>query len=185
MIIDAKVISAMLVTAGKNDTRHYLNSLHFDDKGYIVSTDGSRMGIYKVAHDLPTVTIPRDAFSHCKKGEVEITIEKDMATVCCGGLRQVVKLIDTKFPEWRRAFVNERRDDPMPADMSYAAEYLADFGKIEKLLGAKYPAPKYRYNAGHGSARVELPRSAEYVGVLMSCRIYEKNKPETCATWGV
>lgn len=70
-------IKAVLLAAGKKDTRYYLNGVHVN-KHHLVGTDGHRMHIVCHGGDWPhdPVTIPRDACELAIKGKtttLEIT----------------------------------------------------------------------------------------------------------------
>lgn len=70
-------LKAVLLAAGKKDTRYYLNGVHVN-KHHLIATDGHRMHVVCHGGDWPhdPVTIPRDACELAIKGKtatLEIT----------------------------------------------------------------------------------------------------------------
>lgn len=192
-------VKALLLAAGKNDTRYYLNSILLDVRpsdSVLVATDGHVLLALPVApdgtaDDVPYTPgqyiIPRDLLETVKpayKG-ADVTIEiihhpvtfdairpdtpvKHPPTVAihAGGTKLTGALVDAQYPFWRRV---------VPLEVSgiasqFDAEYVGTFGKINKLLGAKY-SPAIAHNGAAdgdgGAARVHLVCG---IGVIMPMR---------------
>lgn len=197
--IPHNTVKALLLAAAKNDTRYYLNSVFLDVRqtdSVLVATDGHIMLALPVApdgtaDDVPYVPgqyiIPRDLLETVKpayKG-ADVTIEivhhpvtfdairpntpvKHPPTVAihAGGTKLTGALVDAQYPYWRRV---------VPLEVSgiasqFDAEYVGTFGKINKLLGAKY-SPAIAHNGAAdgtaGAARVHLVCG---IGVIMPMR---------------
>jgi hypothetical protein len=182
--IPVDTIKALLLAAGKGDIRYYLNAVCLD-----VAPDGSAVAVSTNGHILlalpverfdygahsPIVagqySIPRDVLegikAPIKKAAAIVIIDTaaQTVTVSLAGKSAVSKLVEGKFPDWRRV---------VPRTVSglvsqFNTEYVAAFGKIHKLLGGTY-SPGIAHNGGigdivHSAARVLLP--GEAVGVLM------------------
>jgi len=196
--IPVDTIKALLLAAAKGDVRYYLNAVCLD-----VAPDGSAVAVSTNGHimlALPVdgeVTedgaaprrivanqyiIPRDVLEGLKapiKKAVAIVIIDTAAqtvTVSLAGKSAVSKLVDAKFPDWRR--VVPRQVSGLVSQFN--TEYVAVFGKIHKLLGGAY-SPGIMHNGGpnESAARVLLPRDA--VGVLMPIRAPENATVENPA----
>ena len=185
IIIESDTIKALLLAAGKGDRRTMLNSICLDVRAHdavAVATQGHLLLAVPVevepteSSGLPYVVgeyvIPRAALDGIKasKGAAFIlTIDPAARTVSIEHNYNftTVKLIDEKYPEWRRV---------VPLTVSglvaqFSPDYVATFGKIHKLLGGKY-SPTILHNGdgkgSGGSARIVLANNA--VGVLMPVR---------------
>lgn len=197
--IPVNTVKALLLSAGKNDIRYYLNGICLDVRQHdavAVSTNGQilvALPIVPVADDdgaVPYQTgqfiVPRELLEQVKPTfktadvTIEIvqrppTVEPGTATIkhvptvalhCCG-TTITGNLIDGTFPDWRRA---------VPTQVSglvsqFDADYVATFGKINKLLGSK-DSPAIAHNGGKdgadGVARVLLTDNV--LGVIMPMR---------------
>lgn len=180
--IPHNTIKALLLAAPKNDTRYYLNSVLLDVRStdaVLVATDGHILLALPVApdgtaEDVPYVPgqyiIPRDLLENVKpayKGaDVTIEIVQHTVAINAGGTRLTGSLVDATYPAWRRV---------VPLEVSgivsqFDAEYIGTFGKINKLLGAKY-SPAIAHNGAvegdGGAARVHVVCG---IGVIMPMR---------------
>jgi hypothetical protein len=200
--IPVDTIKALLLAAAKGDIRYYLNAVCLD-----VAPDGSAVAVSTNGHIMLALpvdgevtedgaaprrivagqyVIPRDVLEGLKApwkgGAATVTIDTaaQTVTVSLAGKSAVSKLVDGKFPDWRRV---------VPRTVSglvsqFNAEYLTAFGKIHKLLGGKY-SPGILHNGGDGgnfvesAARVLLPGDA--VGVLMPMRGFDSATVENPA----
>ena len=178
--IPADTVKALLLAAAKKDVRYYLNGILFDVRATDVSavaTNGHILVAMPIAlaDDSPAAVpgqyiIPREIFDGFKTNKNSIfTLElsSDTVSISYGGATTSSRLYDARFPNWRSV---------IPHSVSglvsqFDADYVAAFGKINTLLGAKY-SPVIRHNGdgkGEGAAaRVELAAGA--IGVLMPMR---------------
>lgn len=188
--IPAAVLKAALICSAKKDVRFYLQSVAID-KGHVVSTDGNRMfyaKIHGLAENLPSLIIPNHSvegfFKKAKiKNPLDFTIKITMQDGTNGRLWiddivEPFKAIDAKYPDWTR--VTARKEALMfEGDFpSFNWEYMADFQKIAKLVGAKkhYPIAKLIPVMGEPpKAYIEFPNSEtdtfEAKGVLMGLKL--------------
>lgn len=194
--IPVNTVKALLSAAGKQDIRYYLNGICLDVRSsdsVAVATNGHillALPIVPVDDDSPRLVgqfiVPRELLEQIKPAvknmdiTIEIvqrppTVEPGTATIkhpptvalhCCG-TTITGALIDGTFPDWRRA---------VPTQVSglvsqFDADYVATFGKINKLLGSKY-SPAIAHNGGENgadsAARVLLTGDA--IGVIMPMR---------------
>ena len=175
--IPVDTVKALLLAAGKNDPRYYLNGVCIDVRAtdtVAVATNGHMLVALPVTLDdgvVPIVgqyIIPRDVLEGLKpayKGATA-TITIDPATqkvlINTGGTSVSASLVDGAYPTWRRVVPREVSG----AVSQFGADYISAFGKINKLLGSKY-SPSIAHN-GLGAARILL--TGEAVGVLMPVR---------------
>lgn len=172
-------IKALLLAAAKNDVRYYLNGVCIDVResdAVAVATDGHMLvalPLERVEGDeSPTVAghyiIARDSLEKLKspvKGEhVTLTIDAAAQSLTIGawGSTTTTKLVEGQYPNWRSAIPKTVNGEVSQFD----AEYVAAFGKINKLLGSKY-SPAIAHN-GNAASRVMLTGGA--VGVIMPMR---------------
>lgn len=110
-----------------NDVRYYLNGLFFeiqndDDKISAVTSDGHRLSFCEtpiVSRDIKNaqIIIPRNAALSSIRphlgaidATVEIQLHKSTLTLNVPGLSVSVKLIDGRYPDWRRVVAVEATD---------------------------------------------------------------------------
>lgn len=77
MLINTKILKAVLLAAGKRDIRYCLNGVHVNER-HIVATDGARLHAYAHGQEWThgPVTIPREAIEMALKVrtvEIEVT----------------------------------------------------------------------------------------------------------------
>lgn len=175
-------LKALLQAAAKKDTRYYLVGILVDRRENdctLVATNGHML--LAVPHSPPEggtlalpvgqYIIPRELVETVKappSGMVTITIDAAAQTVTIEGASTVTgKLIDGKYPDWRR--VVPASADNVPTQ--YDPTYLAAFHKAALLLGApKHGAiPFVTFHNGGKAATITFPRH-DARGVLMPMR---------------
>lgn len=175
-------LKALLHAAAKKDVRYYLVGILVDRRENdctLVATNGHML--LAVPHTPPEgeslalpvgqYIIPRELVETVKappSGMVTVTIDAAAQTVTIEGASTVAgKLIDGKYPDWRR--VTPASADNVPAQ--YDPVYLAAFHKAALLLGApKHGAiPFVTFHNGSGAATITFP-SHDARGVLMPMR---------------
>lgn len=177
--ISVDTVKALLLAAAKNDVRYWLNAVCIDVResdAVAVATNGHILLALPIERaegdESPLVSgqyiISRDALDKLKapfKG-AHITLMIDAAnqsfTIGAWGSITTTKLVDGRFPEWRRVIPHSVNGEVSQFD----ADYVAAFGKINKLLGSKY-SPAIAHN-GNAASRVILTEGA--VGVIMPMR---------------
>lgn len=173
----------------KNDVRYFLQGVCFDvapqDNGRqltMIGTDGARLaaieasgpielpvGQYILESDL--VNDALKAFKVNKKApgdepiSIEITEGMDVQ-LSASGKTVTGKLIDGKFPDWRRVMEMSTRE-PDTASFSFNvgvnACYLAEFGKAVKHISpSKFPGMQIRVIDDKSALSITVPVSHEY-----------------------
>lgn len=194
--IDHSVIRALLLCAPKTELRYYLVGVCVDARASdvtLVTTNGHRMLAYPVAADAIEALapgqyiIPREALEAVKPAKagrttLPITIEIDVVNgrenKITGATSTVTPLIDGNYPDWRRVMPKTISGEPA----QYNTEYVADFGKIAQLMGAKNPHVYINHN-GTGAAIVTGLGAA--LGVLMPVRADDDAKFSTLPAWAL
>jgi DNA polymerase-3 subunit beta len=175
MLISTDLLKAALVCASSEETRYYLRGVYLTTSGHLVTTDGHRMFVARLA-ERPTadVIVPYDAVTAALKmvGARCKEIEIDLATNRIGQIQFTP--VDGTFPDWRRVVPTgdetpstkpELNDGPERAHFNHA--YIGDFAKIGKLLGgASMLHPR---SASH-PALVTFGERADCFGVIMPVR---------------
>ena len=171
--MSADTLRAVLICASTEQIRYYLNGVYIDPALVAVATDGHRLLAANILPcdetgepvDVPKFDgwiIPRDALKKALAGHKArlILVSPDRI----GDVSYTP--IDGTFPDWRRV---------VPAEVSgvaahFNANYVADFGKIYRLLtGNKTPLPLLHHN-GEGPAGVTFGTAERVIGVLMPVR---------------
>lgn len=130
MIIDAKIIKAILLAAAKKDIRHSLNGLMVNDR-HIVATDGARMHAYKHGEEWGhgEVIIPVDKVELALKMKTkQIKIGKDNIN----GIP--FDAIDSKFPDYSRVIPQAPKPTEGEIVASIDPEFLLDACKAIKVI---------------------------------------------------
>jgi len=94
-----------------------------------------------------------------------------------GQTTATTKLIDGRFPDWRRVTPTSASNEPA----QYQPEYIASFGKIGELFGGKNVKCVIHYN-GMDAALVTFPAS-EAIGVIMPLRVDGDAKHPGLPAW--
>lgn len=181
--IPVNTVKALLSAAGKQDIRYYLNGICLDIRStdsVAVATNGHillALPIVPVDDDSPRLVgqfiVPRALLEQVKPAKnadviIEIFHGTPAVALHCNGTMITGALFDGKFPDWRKV---------VPTQVSglvsqFDADYVATFGKINKLLGSKY-SPAIAHNGGEngadGAARVLLTGDAIGVIIPMRC----------------
>lgn len=167
-------LEAALICAAKQDVRFYLQGVAINE-GHIVSTDGHR-GFCAFHSEIPEnvdVILPVKSVSNfIKKFKAKERIGRDVLVtlkrtvtddsshksyevkLSCGSEVELFNTIDANYPRWKKAFPLEPRDylseynGVLP---QFNWNYLADFTKINKILG------------GNGEHADIIPKSAKEV----------------------
>lgn len=155
-------LKAALIPASTEKVRYYLMGVYMDPAGFAVATDGHRAFVARIEpFDGEGYIIPADAVKRAltgyKDAEIEVTRER------VGAVQYVP--VDGTYPDWRRI---------IPADMTgviaqFNPAYVADAGKIGKLLGAERLTAHIHHN-GDGPAGVTFPGCEDAFMVLMPIR---------------
>lgn len=159
MLVDSKIIKAIILAAAKKDIRFYLNGV-LVNATHIVATDGCRLHAYKHGQEWShgEVIIPIDKVELALKMKTkQIEIFKDHIN----GVSFTP--IDGRFPDYMRVIPQNQAPAVGEIIASVNPEFLLDACKAVKLVtGAKaYPVLA---NVGHN---VWVWRSEQFVTVVM------------------
>lgn len=177
LTIEPKYLKALTYTMASKDTRYYLLGVGIDateGATFWLATDGHRIGVY---HGAPSedghgaCILPRSfVLSVLKMGDrvtkahqFHIDFTAQTVTHVASGLTD--KLIDGRYPDWRRI---------MPAKLSgesaqFNPEYLGDLAKIAGALGYKPHSVRAGYN-GQSLALFTVDNEPDFIVVLMPMR---------------
>jgi DNA polymerase-3 subunit beta len=165
--VSTDLLRAALICASTEKVRYYLNGVYVDPTGYVVSTDGHRLFCGKIdVSDLPEFKgwiIPSDVIKRALTGykNKTITISPDR----CGDIS--CQPIDGTYPAWRRVLP---QGDLSGVAAQFNPAYIADLGKMGKLLGASGALPAHVHHNGESPAGITFPNCPDAFAVLMPIR---------------
>jgi len=118
------MIAGAAFSIAEQDVRYYLNGLLFEMKGndfYVVGTDGHRLAVQHItlANDVDErqIIMPSKSIVEMKRmlneGECTLELNSNHVKMELANLTFISKLIDGKFPEWRRV-VPSKSDIKVP-----------------------------------------------------------------------
>jgi len=138
--VSLPILKALLLTAGKNDARIFLNGIHFEhtEHGVIaITTDGHRMTCARLDYEgeeFAPFTLHRDMLSGLKsRYDVAINHTENIVSITAENSTTRAPENLGAWPEWRR--IIPRHFSGQPASYNY--DYLGDVGKAMKLLSCK------------------------------------------------
>lgn len=112
MIINVTTLKALLLFAGKKDTRYWINSVHFEQSAtgtVAVATNGHCLAIARLDRDAAepsSFTVPREHLDNVVKSAKSaidvVQVDAAQCTLVSTNGRITVPLLDGKFPDWRR-----------------------------------------------------------------------------------
>jgi DNA polymerase-3 subunit beta len=108
--IDIKTLKALILFAGKNDVRFYLNGLHIEQSAtgtLAVATNGHAIAIARIdneAYAPASCTVHRQYIDAIKTKYAVSFTQNDTATVSIqtADSKITMPIMDAKFPDWRR-----------------------------------------------------------------------------------
>jgi hypothetical protein len=173
MLLATDLLKAALLCASTEESRYYLRGVFLSTTGHLVTTDGHRMFVARLA-ERPTadVIVPyadvqaalKMVGARCKEIDVDGTkIASIMYTP-----------VDGTFPDWRRVVPTgeetpstkpELNDGPEHVHFNHA--YIGDLAKMGKLLGG--PSMLHPVSASH-PALVTFGERKDCFAVLMPTR---------------
>ena len=172
--IDAKILSAMAITAADKDRRGYLKGVLLECKNnniILVSTDGSCLSAYYLGEytggDMQII-IPLELIKKVKaKGEITLAyddVTKNISIVY-SGTTMSQQAIDGRFPDFRRVVPKDFTPALLP--LQFDPDLTVKFKKISALLsGTKRNVPHLIHLAAN-LAVVDI-RTDNFMGVVMA-----------------
>ena len=174
--IQVSHLAAALCIASTKDIRYYLNGVFLDAKSWnVVSTDGRAMFCTKPGtvllaegddlHDviLPAQFVADVVKAHKRDHVILITIDGTE----CRTATHISKLIDGKFPNWRRIYP---RTLAGKAGVQFDKELLVQITKANKALGVKSAGGYPIWTDDKESAAVAVLAGGEAHVVIMPIR---------------
>lgn len=177
--VSYNTLKALLIFAGVNDRRYYLNAIKIEgDK--LIATDGHRLLIHKL--DTPTTLnsiIPRKEietalFLHQKTHGRDKNIRAIHITKRTIG-NVIYKEIDAKYPEWAKVVIDDYTQYEKCSDINVNGKYIGDFAKVAKLL-TRHPNIAIYGNKKDGPIIIKIHGADNYFGLLMPIRYDCENK---------
>lgn len=175
MLLATDLLKAALICASSEESRYYLRGVHLATSGHMVTTDGHRMFVARLA-ERPTadVIVPYDAVAAALKmaGARVKEIEIDLTANRIGQIS--FQPVDGTFPNWR-AVVPTGEENPSskpelndgPENVHFNHAYIGDLAKMGKALdGASMLHPR---SASH-PCLVTFGERADCFAVLMPMR---------------
>lgn len=173
MLLATDLLKAALVCASSEETRYYLRGVYLTTSGHLVTTDGHRMFVARLA-ERPTadVIVPYDAVTAALKmvGARVKEIEIDLAANRIGQIQFTP--VDGTFPDWRRVVPTgleqpSDKPDDAPGRVHFNLSYVGDFAKMGKLLDG---APMMHPTSASHPALVTFGDREDCFAVLMPMR---------------
>jgi DNA polymerase-3 subunit beta len=182
--IPLPLLKTLLLTAGKNDARTFLNGIHFEYSPHgaiAITTDGHRMTCARLDYDgdaFPSFTLSPDGIKSIKT-RYDVSIDYDavhMSTqITTESGTMTTRAIEGTWPDWRRVIPDKFSGEPA----SYNFYYLGDIGKACKLMDTKSRA---LVQNGDRGAMVNL--SDDVIIILMPIReVVDYCRPTTPPLW--
>ena len=151
-----KELQALLLFAGKNHHREYINSvfIEFGPDPVAYATDGHRLLVIKLrlagTDERRRVGIPRYAMENLKKHSVAISTEDEpnalirLSSADLGPRATVEAAPVERCPDWREVFEHlpEPGHDDYGKAAHFNARYLLDASKAKALLCSTLPTKK-------------------------------------------
>lgn len=187
--IQRDVLRAVSRFMAKEDVRYYLKGVLvevFRNVAYLVSTDGHRMAVARLERPNCETWEPCEAIipgegvaaalksgnAAARRLSLVLTIDGAGFTFNACGAKTAGKLIEGRFPDWRRVIPRKVSGERA----HFNAEYLMDAHKAAEDLGCKF-SPPIGHN-GDGPAILELRE--DVLAVIMPVRA---DAPEEAPAW--
>jgi DNA polymerase-3 subunit beta len=138
MLIPTDLLKAALLCASTEETRYYLKGVHLSPSGHMVTTDGHRMFVAKLAEAVPAdVIIPLETIKAALKLAPKKAAVIELNGNTFGGV--VFTPVDGTFPNWKAVIPPmdgfKPGDDTAPAHFN--PDYIYDLGQMSRALGSK------------------------------------------------
>jgi hypothetical protein len=131
MLINVTTLKALLLFAGKKDTRYYLNGIHFEQSAtgtVAVATNGHCLAVARLDRDSvepSSFIVPREHLDNVvKSAKGGVDIVQRFSTQCdliSSNGTITVPLCDAKYVDWRRVTTPQQTGERGYYDPEYAA----------------------------------------------------------------
>lgn len=139
MLIPTDLLKAALICASQEESRYYLRGIHLSTTGHLVTTDGHRMFVARLAErPAADVIVPYAdvqaalKLAGARAQEIEVTPER---------IGQIAYTpVDGTFPDWRRVVptgdeLPSDKPEDQPGRVHFNHAYIGDLAKMGKILG--------------------------------------------------
>lgn len=185
--VKQSTLDALLLIAGKNDIRYYLNGVHIEwdaKTTRAVGCDGHKMGIFQSAapdnRGAGSITIPRDIIENLPKGNAKrpliltfLQISDTHWQIDTGNATIKFAPFEDKYPDFRRVVHGLQTAGTSGVAAGFNLEYLNQFEKCGNILGGSKLRVGNRlrlHHNGDAAALVLLNCVDGFAGVVMPMR---------------
>ena len=171
IIVSPNMLRAALLCTSTEESRGYLRGVYIDPTGKLVSTDGHRMFVGKI--DLKKAGVEPGSFTGwiiCRdaikrgltgyKQDVIVISPTSIGDLSC-------QPVDGTFPDWTRVVASR---EPSGVVTQFNPAYVADMGKIAKLLTGSKTGSVHIHHNGDGPCGVTFPGCDDAFAILMPMR---------------
>jgi DNA polymerase III sliding clamp (beta) subunit (PCNA family) len=179
MLIPTDLLKAALHCASNEETRYYLKGVHLSTSGHMVTTDGHRMFVAKLAEAVSQdVIIPLDTVKTALKlaGKRAEALELNGNTL--GGI--TFTPVDGTFPNWRRVIppIDGYTTAADGKQGFFNPDYVYDIGQMSRALGSKNGTAFQIHGWDSGSPHgVTFANREDCFAVIMPMRQHGKTTP--------
>lgn len=141
MLIATDLLKAALICASQEQSRYYLCGVHLSTSGHLVTTDGHRMFVARLAERPPAdVIIPYSdvqaalKLAGARAVEIEVTADRIHSIAYTP--------VDGTFPDWRRVVptgeeLPSDKPEDQPGRVHFNNRYVGEFEKMADILCGK------------------------------------------------
>jgi DNA polymerase-3 subunit beta len=171
MLIPTDLLKAALICASSEESRYYLRGVHLSTSGHLVTTDGHRMFVARLAErPAADIIIPYTDVQAALKLAGARAKEIDVTPARIGQL--AFQPVDGTFPDWRRVCPTGEetpsgKPEDQPGNVHFNHAYVGDLAKMGKLLGG---SSMLHVTSASNPALVTFGERADCFGVLMPVR---------------
>jgi DNA polymerase III sliding clamp (beta) subunit (PCNA family) len=139
MLIATDLLKAALICASQEETRYYLRGVFLSTTGHLVTTDGHRMFVARLAErPAADVIVPYSdvqaalKLAGARAQDIEVTGDR---------IGQIAyQPVDGTFPDWRRVVptgdeLPSDKPEDLPGNVHFNHVYIGDLAKMGKILG--------------------------------------------------
>jgi len=176
MNIDLRILKALAIIAGKDETRYYLKGVHLRAQGSALiaeATDGHIAAMIRTETEIPAgfqnSIVPLELLEKIKLSKREndcvLAIVGHDVAITYNGATYSEKLIDGTFPSLARVLPNELSGAPA----QFNPDLISRFLKSRRLFNPKASLVAISHN-GDGPAIINFLPELDSVGVAMPMR---------------
>lgn len=201
IVVSRTELAAAMLFASTDDARYIINGILIEVQAFalkpiLVATDGRRLvsieseaeqaDDFKTSKSFilkPDVIRAFVSMSKAFGGKMfpwicfEITGSKRIIVTLIGGKIALDveegALIEGEFPNWRTCIPAKSKKREAITDLGVNAEFIGDFARAAKVLGAESPIVQMNLVGKEQSVEVKLAGIPNFYGLLMQCKVDE------------